>query len=94
VGLYVAVYLNLNMNGIPSVFVSVLSWVLTGRVWWKGVRSCHYPVQLYFHALVYKPWFKCRPGSMLLCVVINTNVTLEINNEHVKWNLCSAQANL
>jgi uncharacterized membrane protein YciS (DUF1049 family) len=31
---------------------------------------------------------------MLLCVVIITNVTLELNNEHVKGKLCVAQANL
>jgi len=94
VGLSVAVYLNLNMNGIPSVFVSVLTWVLTGRVWVKCVRICHYTVQLCFHALVYKHWIKCRPSSMLLCVVISTNVTLEINNQHINGKLCLTPANL
>lgn len=92
--LSVAVRFKLAMNEIPYVFVSFLTCVLIGRVCGKCVRSCHYTVQLCFHALVYKLWNKCRPISVFLCVVISTNVILEINKEHIKRRLCLAQANL
>jgi len=82
------------MNDIPSVFVSFLTCVVIGRLCGKCVSSCHYAVRLCFHALVYKPWSKCRPISMFLCVVVSMNVTLEINKEHIKGKLYLAQANL
>jgi hypothetical protein len=39
VGASVAVYLNLNMNGDPSVFVSVLTLIVIGRLCGKRVEA-------------------------------------------------------